>query len=135
LTLLYGGAVIDAVAYDPDWHRVELEDATGVALERVDPAGPSGSASNWSSSLDPRGGTPGRPNSVFVTPGEPPGEAGLAVDSPFDPDGGQRTALRFTLETDAALIRVRIFDGAGRLVRRLEDGDFVGRAGTLLWDG
>ena len=28
----YDGAVIDSVAFDPDWHRVELEDATGIAL-------------------------------------------------------------------------------------------------------
>jgi hypothetical protein len=135
VALLYGAAVVDEVAYDPDWHRVELENATGIALERVDPAGPANSAQNWSSSLDPRGGTPGAPNTAFVVPGEPPGEPGLTVDSPFDPDGGQSTALRFTLETDAALVRVRIFDGAGRLVRRLEEGDLVGRTGAVLWDG
>lgn len=135
VTLLYAGTVIDAVTYDPNWHRVELEDATGIALERVDPSGPSSSATNWSSSLDPRGGTPGAPNTAFVVIGDPPSAPGLTVDSPFDPDNGQRTAIRFTLETDAALVRVRIFDGAGRLIRRLEDGDLVGRTGTVLWDG
>ena len=135
VALLHLGTVVDAVTYDPGWHRVELEDATGVALERVDPAGPSSSRQSWSSSLDPRGGTPGEPNTVFVAPGTPPGETGLTVDSPFDPDAGQRTAIRFTLETEAALIRVRIFDGAGRLVRHLEEGEFVGREGAVLWDG
>ncbi|HYE96638.1 MAG TPA: lamin tail domain-containing protein [Rubricoccaceae bacterium] len=135
VVIAYQGATVDSVQYDPAWHRIELEDATGVALERRDPAGPSNDETNWSSSLDPSGGTPGRANSVFVLPGEPPGDAGLTVDSPFDPDGGQAAALRYTLGTDAALVRARIYDGAGRLVRFLEEGNLSGRTGTLLWDG
>ncbi|NNF57297.1 MAG: hypothetical protein HKN04_03565 [Rhodothermaceae bacterium] len=135
LLLLYNGTAVDSVAYDPDWHRVELEDATGIALERIDPAGPPSDATNWTSSLDPTGGTPGRTNTVFVAGGEPPGQPGLTIDSPFDPDNGQSTAIRYTLETDAAVVRVRIFDGAGRLVRRLEDGNLSGPSGALLWDG
>lgn len=132
----YQGEVIDSVRYDPDWHRIELDDATGVALERRDPDGPASSRLNWSSSLDPSGGTPGRANSVTTTPGEPPADTGVAASaSPFDPDAGEATALLYTLATDAALVRVRIFDGAGRQVRTIEDGRLSGRTGQIPWDG
>lgn len=135
LTLFLEGVVIDSVYYQPEWHRVELEDAKGISLERVDPQNPATDPTNWSSSLDPRGGTPGAENTAFVVESEAPRSPGLEIDSPFDPDAGQSTAIRYTLNTDTGLIRVRIFDGAGRLVRQLEDGNLSGPTGTLLWDG
>ena len=130
-----GGAVIDSVAYDPDWHRPELDDATGISLERRDPLGPSNAASNWSSSLDPSGGTPGRANSVSVADNPQPRDGGLTVTSPFAPDEGQAARITYTLEAPAGLVRVRIFDGGGRLVREVEDGRLSGSTGEVIWDG
>jgi hypothetical protein len=124
------------VRFDPAWHRIELEDATGVALERRDPAGGSNSPLTWSSSLDPSGGTPGRANTQTIVPAPPPDEAGLAVSaSPFDPDAGEATSIAYTLRGDAGLVRVRIFDGAGREVREIEDGRLSGRTGAIPGDG
>jgi hypothetical protein len=126
---------VDAVTYSDDWHRPELRDATGVALERVDPLGPSSDGATWTSSLDPSGGTPGRQNTVFQVGGEPPASPDLVIEpSPFDPDEGS-TELLYTLGTDAALVRVRIYDAAGRRVRTLEEAAFTGRSGSLRWDG
>ena len=137
IRLLRGdGLLVDSVAYSEDWHRPELGDATGVALERISPGGQGSEAGNWTSSLDPSGGTPGRPNSVFLLPGEVPAAPGLTVSpSPFDASVG--TQISYTLESEAALVRVRIFDGAGRLVRTLEDAALGGNtlAGTLTWQG
>ncbi|MEM8599923.1 MAG: FlgD immunoglobulin-like domain containing protein, partial [Bacteroidota bacterium] len=131
-----GVLTVDLVAYSDDWHRPELRETDGIALERIAPDGPSSDAANWSSSLDGLGGTPGAANSVFVDPeAPPPGEPGLAIDSPFAPDEGQSARIAYTLDTDAALVRVRIFDGAGRPVRTLEAGDLTGRTGFLDWDG
>ncbi len=130
------GLLADSVAYSDDWHRPEYDDATGIALERISPAGPSSAASNWTSSLAAAGGTPGRQNSVFLLSGETPTAPGLTVSpSPFDANVG--TQISYTLEADAALVRVRIFDGAGRLVRTLEDAALGGGAqsGTLTWQG
>ena len=130
------GAVIDSVFYSSDWQRPELDDATGIALERLDLGGPSNSAANWTSSLDPSGGTPGRENSVFLAPGEAPPAPGLTVSpSPFNAEIG--TQISYTLEADAALVRVRIFDAAGRLVTTLEDAALGGatQTGTLTWQG
>ncbi|MEL6703751.1 MAG: lamin tail domain-containing protein [Bacteroidota bacterium] len=136
-TRIDGRAVtIDSVAYSNEWHRPELRETDGVALERIAGDGPPSEASNWSSSLAASGGTPGLVNSVFVDPqAPPPGDAGLTIDSPFAPDEGQSARIAFTLESDAALVRVRVFDGAGRLVRSLESGDLVGRSGFLDWNG
>ena len=134
VVLRAAGAVLDSVFYDPDWHRVELDDATGIALERRDPAGPSNAASNWSSSLAEAGGTPSAENSVGVA--GPPVErgGGVTVTSPFAPPG-ETARITYTLSTEAALVRARIFDGGGRLVRELEDGRLSGSTATLEWDG
>ena len=126
---------VDAVAYRDTWHRPELRDPTGVSLERIAADGPSGSASNWTSSRAPAGGTPGAPNSVGALGAEPPGAAGLEIASPFAPDRGEISRIAFTLEADAALVRARIFDVGGRRVRTLEDARFTGRTGSLDWDG
>ena len=136
VVLRAGDATIDSVFYDPDWHRPELDDASGISLERRSVAGPSNDASNWSSSLDDeRGGTPSAPNSVGVAGGEPDGDAELAVTSPFAPDDGEAAQISYTFATEASLVRARIYDAGGRFVRELEAGRLSGREGTLLWDG
>ena len=135
VVLRAGGATVDSVAYTPDWQRADLDDASGIALERRDAAGPSNTASNWSSSLDESGGTPGRANSLSIA--GPPVERGdaITVTSPFAPDDGEAARITYTLDAPAALVRVRIFDGGGRLVREVEDGRLSGSTGTVEWDG
>ena len=130
------GTVIDSVFYSSDWQRPELDSATGIALERINLEGPSDDPANWTSSLAPSGGTPGAPNSVYLPPGESPAAPGLVADpSPFNASIG--TQISYTLAADAALVRLRIYDGAGRLVRTLEDAALGGstRTGTLTWQG
>ena len=132
-------AALDSVRYDPSWHHPNLIDATGVALERITPEGPANDPTAWTSSVAEAGGTPGRANSIGVPPGEPVVQGNLTVEpSPFSPDRDGRddvTAIRYTLAQDATLVRVRIFDVRGRLVRTLEAARLAGRTGALLWDG
>ena len=127
--------VVDSVTYRDTWHRPELRDATGISLERIAADGPSSAARNWTSSRDPSGGTPGRANSVSTLGAEPPGTPGLEIASPFGPDRGEVSRIAFTLEADAAVVRARIFDVGGRLVRTLEDARFTGQTGQFDWDG
>ncbi|HEX9952633.1 MAG TPA: FlgD immunoglobulin-like domain containing protein [Rubricoccaceae bacterium] len=135
VVLRSGSAVLDSVFFDPGWHRAELDDATGIALERRDPAGPSNARSNWSSSLDAAGGTPGRANTLSIAgPAVPRGDA-ITVTSPFAPDEGMAAEITYTLDAPAALVRVRIFDGGGRMVREIEDGRLSGATGIVTWDG
>ena len=134
VVLRSGAVLLDSVFYDPAWHRPELDDATGIALERRDPAGPSNAASNWSSSLSERGGTPSAENSVGLGTA-PVDRGGVVVTSPFAPDRGEAAEITYTLGTEAALVRARVFDGGGRFVRELEPGRLSGTTATLVWDG
>jgi len=135
VVLRAAGTVLDSVAYDPDWHRVELDDATGISLERRDPVGPSADPANWSSSLDERGGTPSASNSVGISETPIEREAGLTITSPFAPTRGEAAHVTYQLSIEAALVRARIYDGGGRFVREIEAGRLSGSTATLTWDG
>jgi hypothetical protein len=131
------GVVVTETAYVPAWHAAGLQDPTGVALERISLAAGASAASNWTSSVASAGGTPGAPNSVALDEA-PPSSTLSVAPSPFSPDGDgfeDATRVQYQLESAASLVRVRIFDSAGRLVRMLEDGRLVGAEGALIWDG
>lgn len=132
------GDLLDAVSYDPSWHHPDIGADRGVALERVSPAAPSDQADNWTSSPSTRGGTPGRANTVVAST-VAHAEPGLSVTpSTFSPDGDGRddhVAIQYSLLQDVSIIRVRIFDQQGRLIRALEDGLPASRSGELVWDG
>ena len=134
VVLRAAGAVLDSVFYDPGWHRVELDDPTGISLERRDPAGPSNSASNWSSSLADLGGTPSAPNTLSVSGTPVERSSGLVITSPFNPPA-ESARITYTLAAEAGLVRARIYDGGGRLVTELEPGRFSGSTATLEWKG
>ena len=133
------GVVLDEVAYSPEWHHPNLRDTRGTSLERITPEAPSDLPENWTSSVAVAGGTPGLRNSVFLLSDAPVEQPGITVTpSPFSPDrdGMDDVAeIRYTLRADAALVRARIFDANGRLVRTLEDAGLTARTGVLLWDG
>ncbi|NND71157.1 MAG: hypothetical protein HKN43_06230 [Rhodothermales bacterium] len=132
-------AVVDEVDYDPDWHNPNLRDSKGVSLERVDPRAPSNGRFIWTSSVAPAGGTPGEQNSVFLSPDVKIADAGIeAAPSPFSPDrDGQDdlVAIQYSLEAAPSLVRVRIFDAMGRLVRTLEDAVLSSLTASLFWNG
>lgn len=132
------GTVLTDVRYAPSWHAHGLATTKGTALERISLDAPTEAASNWTSSVDSAGGTPGRPNSVSFGY-QDSSSLGLTVEpSPFAPDGNGRNAtteIRYVLPDDVALARVRIFDAMGRLVRTLEEAALVSREGAFTWDG
>lgn len=43
--------------------------------------------------------------------------------------------IRYRLPTDAALVRIRIYDVRGRLVRLLAAEALAGPEGEMVWDG
>lgn len=60
------GITIDSVHYFDDWHADSEKDDGGWTLELKHLNSPCANASNWSSSIDPTGGTPGLQNSIFT---------------------------------------------------------------------
>lgn len=130
--------VIDEVEYDPDWHHPNVDDSRGLSLERIDPLSPS-SRINWSSSVSVEGGTPGEQNSIFLSPVDVAEEAGISIEpSPFSPDRDgfdDVAAISFTLESSPSLVRVRVFDASGRIVRAIEEAGITSTGGSVFWDG
>ena len=58
------GRTIHSVNYKDDWYKNELKRSGGWSLEMIDTKNPCSGFSNWAASVDPKGGTPGRKNSV-----------------------------------------------------------------------
>ena len=58
------GKIIHAVRYSSDWYQNELKKNGGWSLEMIDTKNPCSGVSNWASSKDNNGGTPGTKNSV-----------------------------------------------------------------------
>ena len=58
------GATIHAVAYNTSWYQNVVKNQGGWTLEMIDTRNPCGGFSNWSASIDLKGGSPGRKNSV-----------------------------------------------------------------------
>ncbi|MEP2446456.1 MAG: lamin tail domain-containing protein [Balneola sp.] len=133
------GTTIDSVFYDESWQNPNRVSVDGVALEKINPAGPSNDESNWSSSTEVSGGTPGQQNSIYQEPGSAPDNSGITfTPNPFSPDDDgfeDFLTINYTLDEADYLLRVRIYDRYGREVRELADAKPAGFSGSLIWDG
>jgi hypothetical protein len=133
------GATVDSVFYDESWQNPNVFDTDGIALERIDPEGPSDDESNWSSSTDVSGGTPYGENTIYQKAGTAPENVGISFSpNPFSPDDdgfNDNLFINYRLEAPDYLLRIRIFDRYGRQVRELADGVQAGFEGALIWDG
>jgi hypothetical protein len=133
------GATIDSVFYDETWHNPNIIDTRGVALERISPGGPSDNESNWSSSVNSKGGTPNEQNSIYQQNTQQSNNVGLSfTPNPFSPDNDgyeDNLFINYNLNHPDYLIDVQIFDRYGRPVRELADGKQAGLNGQLIWDG
>lgn len=131
------GALVDQLHYRGDWHRPELGEMKGIALERISMSAPTTERRNWSSSAAPLGGTPGARNSVDIPIIST--EAALAAIPPIlSPDGDGRddfTRLRYHLPVRIARIIAVAYDRYGRPVRRLASNELAAAEGELIWDG
>ena len=133
----YLNSTIDSLYYFPQWNNPSLEDVTGKSLERINPLLPSTDEQNWTTSASPEGGTPGKINSVYTKLAAH--STTLSVSpNPFSPDGDgfeDITMISYHLPIIAGVVRMRIFDNIGRLVRILADGQPTGSSGTIIWNG
>lgn len=58
------GAVISSVFFSDQWYGNTEKAAGGWSLEQKDPLNPCAGSDNWSASMDTKGGTPGKLNSI-----------------------------------------------------------------------
>ncbi|TVP99003.1 MAG: hypothetical protein EA359_17600, partial [Balneolaceae bacterium] len=130
---------IDMVDYNPNWHNPNIIDTRGIALERINPDLDSNDPSNWGSSANVRGGTPGSKNSIYQDSRVQASKAGVFLHpNPFSPDGSgfeDTLFINYIFDEPDYLLRIRIYDRYGRLVRNLAEGKNAGFEGTVLWDG
>ncbi len=138
IVLNFQGNVVDEVKYKDDWHFKLIDNAEGVALERIDPAGPSQDESNWHSAASTAGyGTPTYKNSQYklLNAINATIEVVPKVFSP-DNDGHDDIATIQYLVTEPGYIaNIIIFDAAGRPVRNLVRNGTLGLKGYWNWDG
>jgi hypothetical protein len=73
------GVTIDSVRYASGWYRSTSKRSGGWSLELIDPFNTCGEEDNWSESDDPKGGTPGKQNSVFASKPDATGPGIVAV--------------------------------------------------------
>ena len=132
------GTVIDSLWYSPSWHHPKVKDTRGRSLERIRPDLPTNDPRSWgTSSANSGGGSPGQRNSIFTA--STPSTSSLSFSpNPFSPDGDGHEdfcAVRFNIPNPSSVVRIRIFDLGGRLIRTLADGEPFGPEGEVLWDG
>jgi hypothetical protein len=136
-----GGHPLDSLRYAADWHNPNVITTKGRSLERLNPAFPSMLRANWTTCTEPRGGSPGRTNSVFT--GLPSladrRETALSfAPNPFSPDGDgveDACVISWTLPWKSGQVRMRVFDTRGRMVRTITSAEPGGGNGRIPWDG
>lgn len=128
--------IIDSLIYSQNWHNNNIPDTKGYSLERINVSLPSTLSTNWSSSADPLGGTPGKKNSIYTSNNN---ETSLSISpNPFSPDGDgweDFTIIKYKLKANTAQVRVKIFDVKGRIIKTLLNNQISGSESQIIFDG
>lgn len=131
------GFVADKAVYDKSWHSQALVSAKGRSLEKRVPEARNTSASDWGSSTDVDGSTPGTSNTIEF-------EVLKSFDilraspSPFSTlrsAGRHPCVISWTQPFDQATARMYVLRLDGSIVAELLNGEFIGRQGAVTWDG
>lgn len=138
VALNFQGNVVDEVKYKDDWHFKLIDDAEGVSLERIDPAGVSQNETNWHSAASTAGyGTPTYKNSQYklLYAINATVEASPKVFSPDNDGRDDITTVQYEVTEPGYISNITIFDAAGRPVRNLVRNGTLGLKGYWNWDG
>ncbi len=138
IALNFQGAITDEVKYKDDWHFKLIDNAEGVSLERIDPAGPSQDESNWHSAASTAGyGTPTYKNSQYklLNPITASIEITPKVFSPDNDGHNDIATIQYAVTEPGYVANIIAFDAAGRPVRNLVRNGILGLKGYWNWDG
>lgn len=130
--------LIDEVSYSEEMQYSLLQDAEGVALEKIRPGNLSTVKSYWQSASEASGwGTPGAPNSVFFE--EPEDDDNVTLSSGRitpDNDGNEDfLVLDFRLKGNGKVVSVEIFNETGSFVKKIADNFMADHKASVVWDG
>jgi hypothetical protein len=131
------GNVVDSLYYSEDWHSRSAGITKNLSIERISPFIYSNERSNWSSSTDTEGATPGEVNSIYCVNPNSGSDINVAPN-PFSPDGDgfeDHCIINYKLKSAAASLRVRIFDSVGREVRTVVNNYSSASNGSVIFDG
>ena len=123
------GFVMDEVSYNSG------ADIKGVSQERISPERKSSDPDNWWRSVDPKGSTPCKINSIQDSPSSDEVKVEIKPD-PFSPDGDgfeDQTSIKYTIPFRSELT-LKIYDVKGRLVKTLMDKE-PQISGEIFWEG
>jgi hypothetical protein len=138
IALNFQGIVVDEVKYKDDWHFKLIDNAEGVSLERIDPAGLSQDETNWHSAASTSGyGTPSYKNSQYKIPQSISAEIEV-VTKVFSPDNDGHddiATIQYQVTEPGYVANIIIFDAAGQPVRNLVRNGTLGLQGYWNWDG
>ena len=138
VALNFQGNVVDEVKYKDDWHFKLIDNAEGVSLERIDPAGPSQDETNWHSAASTAGyGTPTYKNSQYKLLNSINATIEL-TPKVFSPDNDGRddiATIQYEVSEPGYIANITIFDAAGRPIRNLVRNGTLGLKGYWNWDG
>lgn len=131
------GNTIDSLFYNSKWHNQNVATTKNKSMERISTSIDSNEPTNWSTSVDGMGATPGNVNSVFVKNSTT--KEGITFSpNPFSPDNDgfeDFTIINYSLPFINPQIRIKIFDDHGRLVRTLVNNEAVSSIGSAVFDG
>ncbi len=137
LIIDHWGNTIDSVYYNPKWNNKNIVTTKNKSLERISPVVGGNVSSNWSTSVNKYGATPGSVNSIFTENRNV--KTGLTFKpNPFSPDDDgfeDFSIINYSLPFVTAQIRIKIFDDKGRLVRTLINNEASSSDGTIVFDG
>jgi hypothetical protein len=123
------GFVMDEVSYNSG------VDIKGVSQERISPERKSSDPDNWWRSVDSKGSTPCKINSIQDSPSSDEVKVEISPD-PFSPDGDgfeDQTSIKYTIPFRSELT-LKIYDVKGRLVKTLMDKE-PQISGEIFWEG
>ncbi len=131
------GNIIDSLNYLSKWHNKNFTSAKNISLEKINPKLNGNLFSNWSSSANSIGATPGKQNSIYAM--NQNSESKISVSpNPFSPDNDgfeDFSIINFNLSQATSQVRIKVFDSRGRLVRTLINNQASGQSGSVVFNG
>ncbi|MEW6194401.1 MAG: lamin tail domain-containing protein [Bacteroidota bacterium] len=128
---------LDSLVYFSDWHNRNIVLTKNKSLERINPSLSGIESSNWNTSVDLSGASPGKENSIFID--KPVGESKVTISpNPFSPDNDgfeDFTIISFSISQKLSQVRIKVFDSLGRLVRTLANDRASASNNSIVFDG